>query len=107
MKILSITIVFICMAAFYAPTAAVAHHDINKTEITTTFASFKLVNDTGDKVRIHTGSGFVSLNKGGSTSITCNTGKEVRWAKSGKKGDVIFKISSDHCGKTIKLSKFL
>jgi hypothetical protein len=56
-------------------------------------------------VSIHTGSGFVSLNKGGSIIITCTMGKEVRWADSSKKADVIFKISSDHCGKTLKLSE--
>ncbi len=72
-----------------------------------TFASFSLVNDTKEKVSIHTGSGFVSLNKGSKTSITCNTGKEVRWASKGKKGDVIFKITSDMCGKTLKLSKLM
>ncbi len=70
-------------------------------------SSFTLINDTKDKVSIHTGTGFVSLNKGSKTSIGCNIGKEVRWAKEGKKGDVIFKIASDHCGKTIKLSEFL
>lgn len=70
-------------------------------------SNFKLINDTGDKVSIHTGSGFVSLNKGGSTSISCNVGKEVRFADSGKKGDVIFEIESSHCGKTLKLSSFL
>jgi len=70
-------------------------------------ASFSLVNDTKEKVSIHTGSGFVSLNKGSKTSITCNTGKEVRWASKGKKGDVIFKITSDMCGKTLKLSKLM
>ena len=71
------------------------------------FASFSLINDTKEKVSIHTGSGFVSLNKGSKTSITCNTGKEVRWASKGKKGDVIFKITSDMCGKTLKLSKLM
>ena len=72
-----------------------------------TGSSFKLINDTGDKVSIHTGSGFVTLNKGGSTSISCNVGKEVRFADSGKKGDVIFEIESSHCGETLKLSDFL
>ena len=72
-----------------------------------TGSSFKLINDTGDKISIHTGSGFVSLNKGGSTSISCNVGKEIRFAESGKKGDVIFEIESSHCGKTLKLSDFL
>ncbi|MDO6598418.1 hypothetical protein Q4512_15980 [Oceanihabitans sp. 2_MG-2023] len=67
-------------------------------------SSFSLVNDTKEKVSIYTGTGFVSLNKGSKTSISCNTGKEVRWANKGKKGDVIFKIESKHCGKTIKLS---
>lgn len=70
-------------------------------------SSFSLVNDTKGKVSIYTGTGFVSLNKGSKTSITCNTGKEVRWANKGKKGDVIFKITSDMCGKTIKLSKVM
>lgn len=70
-------------------------------------SSFSLINDTKDKVSIHTGTGFVSLNKGSKTSIGCNINKEVRWANEGKKGDVIFKITSEYCGKTIKLSEFL
>ncbi len=67
-------------------------------------ANVKLVNDTGSKQSIHTGSGFVTLNKGSSTSFSCKTGKEVRKAKSGSKKEVIFKIQSKHCGKTVKLS---
>ncbi|WP_320816079.1 hypothetical protein [Flavobacterium sp.] len=69
--------------------------------------SFSLINDTKDKVSIHTGTGFVSLNKGSKTSIGCNVGKEVRWAESGKKGDVVFKITKDMCGKTLKLSELI
>lgn len=69
--------------------------------------SFSLINDTKDKVSIHTSSGFVSLNKGSKTSIGCNVGKEVRWAESGKKGDVIFKITKDMCGKSLKLSELM
>ncbi|CAM3910832.1 MULTISPECIES: hypothetical protein [Flavobacterium] len=70
-------------------------------------ASFSLINDTKDKVSIYTGTGFVSLNKGSKTSIGCNVGKEVRWAESGKKGDVIFKITKEMCGKTLKLSNLM
>ena len=69
--------------------------------------SFSLINDSKDKISIHTGTGFVSLNKGSKTSIGCNVGKEVRWAKEGKKGDVIFKITADMCGKTLKLSELM
>jgi hypothetical protein len=72
-----------------------------------TFASFSLINDTKEKVSIYTGSGFVSLNKGSKTSITCKVGKEVRWAERGSKKDVIFEITDDICGKTIKLSNYL
>ncbi len=68
-------------------------------------SSISLINDTKGKVSIYTGSGFVSLNKGSKTSISCRVGKEVRWANKGKKGKVIFKIESKHCGKTLKLSK--
>lgn len=67
--------------------------------------SFSLINDSKDKISIHTGTGFVSLNKGSKTSIGCNVGKEVRWANEGKKGDVIFKITADMYGKTLKLSE--
>ncbi len=69
--------------------------------------SFSLINDSKDKISIHTGTGFVSLNKGSKTSIGCNVGKEVRWANEGKKGDVIFKITADMCGKTLKLSELM
>ncbi|WP_394758003.1 hypothetical protein [Flavobacterium sp.] len=80
--------------------------NVIKTEITTS-SSFSLINDTKDKVSIYTGTGFVSLNKGSKTSIGCNEGKEVRWADSGKKGDVIFVITADMCGKTLKLSELM
>ncbi|MCH2194516.1 hypothetical protein [Kordia sp.] len=70
-------------------------------------SSFSLVNDTKSKVSIYTGSGYVSLNKGSKTSISCKVGKTVHWAKNGKKGDVIFKITSDMCGETVKLSKVM
>ena len=62
-----------------------------------------LINDTKEKVKVHTGSGSVSLNpRGGKTSFSCNKGKSVK-----VDGKVIFKISADHCGKTIKLSEYL
>ncbi len=70
-------------------------------------SSFKILNDTGSKVRIHTGSGVVSLNKGGSTSVSCSTGKKVYTAPNGSKDKFLFKIESSMCGKTVKLSKYM
>ena len=69
--------------------------------------SFKILNDTDADVQIYTGSGFVELNKGASTSITCEPGREIRKANKGKKGDVIFTVDDSMCGKTVKLSKYL
>jgi hypothetical protein len=71
------------------------------------FGSFKILNDTDNDVQIYTGSGFVELNKGASTSLTCEAGKEIRSANKGKKGDVIFTVDDSMCGKTVKLSKYL
>jgi hypothetical protein len=71
------------------------------------FASFKILNDTDNDVQIHTGSGFVELNKGASTSLTCEAGKEIRSANKGKKGGVIFTVDDSMCGKTVKLSEYL
>lgn len=79
----------------------------SKIEIVDIYASFSLINDTKEKVSIYTGSGFVTLNKGSKTSISCKVGKEVRWAEKGKKKAVIFKIKKDMCGTTLKLSKLL
>ncbi len=70
-------------------------------------SSFSLINDTKSKVSIYTGSGYVTLNKGSKTSISCKVGKTVHWASKGIKGDVIFKITSDMCGETVKLSKVM
>ncbi len=106
MKTVLLLMAVFCLSAFSTieqPTSKTPELSID----TVTFASFSLVNDTKEKVSIHTGSGFVSLNKGSKTSITCNSGKEVRWADSGKKKDVIFKITDAMCGKTIKLSEYL
>lgn len=69
--------------------------------------SFKILNDTGAEVQIHTGAGIVELNKGSSTSVTCEAGREIRYADKGKKGSVIFTVDESMCGKTVKLSKYL
>ena len=62
-----------------------------------------LINDTSEKLSVHTGSGSTSLNpRGGKTSFSCNIGKKVK-----VNGDVIFTISDSHCGETIKLSEYL
>jgi hypothetical protein len=100
-----ILIVSIIFLSSFKPVLQEVKETTSNIEIS--IASISIINDTKEKISIHTGSGFVSLNKGSKTSITCNTSKEVRWANKGKKGDVIFKITSDMCGKTLKISKFL
>jgi hypothetical protein len=100
--------VIIILAALSLSLTSFTSKDLSKPSIEVNVGeSFSLINDTKDKVSIHTGTGFVSLNKGSKTSISCNVGKEIRWAESGKKRDVIFKIKDDMCGKTLKLSEFM
>lgn len=70
--------------------------------------SVKIVNDTKQDVEVHTGTGVVKLNhKGGSTSVSCEEGKEICFSNKGKKGNLIFKIDGSMCGKTVKLSQYL
>jgi hypothetical protein len=78
------------------------NNEKNTSENTEVSSSFKLVNDTGEKVKISHKGGSVSLNNGGSTSISCDEGKEIS-----VNGKVTFEVSSDMCGKTIKLSKYM
>ncbi len=71
-------------------------------------SSVKIVNDTDNDIKIHTGSGVVSLNaNGGSTSISCNAGTKIYTAPNGSKKDFIFEIDESMCDKTVKLSKYL
>ena len=68
----------------------------------------KIVNDTDEKMRIHTGSGTSTLNAGGGyTSVSCQAGKKIYTAPNGSKDDLIFEMTSDMCGKTVKLSDYL
>lgn len=69
--------------------------------------SLKILNDTDDEVRIHTGTGVVTLQKNGSTSISCEVGKEIRTAPNGTKKDLLFEVEESMCGTTVKLSKYL
>lgn len=60
-----------------------------------------LINDTSEKVKVHTGSGSVSLNpRGGKTSFSCDTGRKVK-----VNGKVVFTNNSSYCGETVYISK--
>lgn len=101
--IIAISTTFLTVSAF----AKTQNTAIVSLYYSTALSSFKILNDTDNDVQIYTGSGFVELNKGASTSLTCEAGKEIRSANKGKKGDVIFTIDDSMCGKTVKLSKYL
>jgi hypothetical protein len=105
-KISIILVLFIAISS----TSVLANNLFANSESNNTsnyFESFKIINDTDADVQIHTGSGFVEINKTSSTSITCEAGKEIRLANKEKKGDVLFVVDSSMCGKVVKLSKYL
>lgn len=105
-RISLLTIFAVAFAAILFSTAQKA--EMAPVKSSSTFSSsFKILNDTSDSIQVHTGSGIVNLNKGGSTSVSCNEGREIRTADKGKKGGLIFTVDSSMCGKTVKLSKYL
>ena len=62
-----------------------------------------LLNDTGNKVSVHTGTGTTSLNaNGGKTSFSSKLGKYIK-----VEGKEIFKVTEKICGETVKLSTYL
>lgn len=107
MKKTAILLTFILIFTISAVFANTMKNSFKNSANITIEGSFKILNDTDADVQIYTGSGFVEINKGSSTSVTCETGKEIRKANKGKKGDVIFTVDDSMCGKTVKLSKYL
>lgn len=104
------TIIMLAAIAVFSTSAIFANNQFAVLESTVKSSvggNVKIINDTDGDVQIHTGSGFVELNRTASTSVSCEAGKEIRRANKGKKGDVIFVIDEAMCGKTVKLSKYL
>ncbi|MEM1054407.1 MAG: hypothetical protein AAGI52_02685 [Bacteroidota bacterium] len=67
---------------------------------------FRLKNDTGEKVRIHTGTGTSSINNGSTNRYTADEGQEFRLF-DGSKGDLLFEVDAEMDGETLKLSDYL
>ncbi len=62
-----------------------------------------LINDSPNAIKVHTGTGEVTLNpRGGKTSFSCDPGKSIKFD-----GKVAFKVTEEMCGQTIKLSTYL
>ena len=75
------------LVAFGAPMASASVVSTGSAECAV--ASVKIINDTDGDIQLHTGHGFVELNKGASTSITCEPGTKISHADKGKKGEVV------------------
>ncbi len=111
MKLLSFGIFFL-FAFVYNSTALQIH-----TPPTTTTelnlernvqGSIKIINDTKEDLRIHTGKGIVKLNhRGGSTSVSCDSGRKISLSDGSKATKLLFKIDNSMCGETIKLSDYI
>jgi 3-isopropylmalate dehydratase small subunit len=102
--------VAILAVAFFSFAALNAGNELPKNNIvveTPVAASMKVLNDTGSEVTIHTGTGHVTLQKGGSTSFSCDPGKKVSLSNGSKPTKLLFTIEESMCGKTIKLSDYL
>lgn len=66
---------------------------------------FRLKNDTGETVRVHTGRGTSSINNGSSNRFQADVGQAFRLGSSS--GPLLFEVSSDMDGETLELSDFL
>ena len=109
MKTFFVSIVLvISMMSFYNNQETKTTPTSIKIEATPMGSYFKLVNDTKEDIRIHTGTGVVTLNNGGgSTSIRCDSNAKIHTAPNGNKKDFIFQVDESMCDKTIKLSTYL
>ncbi len=104
MKKVMIAVFALGIMGTVAATNEVNTNDENETIVTPAEGGrYTILNDTDEKVKIHTGYGTTTLNpRGGRTSVSCEPGKKVKID-----GKVIYEVSDDMCGETVKLSEYL
>jgi hypothetical protein len=68
---------------------------------------FKVKNDTGGSVTLHTGKGTSPMNNGTQKEFCMEEGSTLHIADKGKKGKVVVEVSSGVSGKVIKLSSVM
>ncbi|MGB3542082.1 hypothetical protein [Rubrivirga sp.] len=74
-------------------------------EAPTRSVEFRLRNDTGSSVRIHTGRGTSSIGNQSSNRYSAEVGQEFRLDSSS--GALLFEVSSDLDGETLDLSDYM
>ena len=97
-------IVIIAMGAFLTfGMMSLTQVNTNKTVTEVSSSSFKLINDTGASVKLKHKGGSMTLNKGASTSISCTKSSNDIYID----GEKVHTVSSEDCGKSIKLSTWM
>ena len=68
---------------------------------------FKIKNDTGASVTLHTGSGTAPMPSGSLKEFCMAEGKKLSLSDKGQPGKMLVKVSSDLAGKKINLSSLM
>ncbi|MFN3315384.1 MAG: hypothetical protein ACK40K_01125 [Raineya sp.] len=68
---------------------------------------FKVKNDTGSSVTLHTGSGTAPMNNGTQREFCMEEGKKLTIADKGRPGKVLITVDAKIAGKTFKLSDLM
>ncbi len=68
---------------------------------------FKIKNDTGGSVTLHTGSGTAPMPSGSLKEFCIAEGKKLSLAEKGQPGKMLVKVSGDLAGKKINLSSLM
>jgi hypothetical protein len=71
----------------------------------TSRVEFRIRNNTGSSVRIHTGRGTSTIGNGSSNRYQADVGQEFRLDRSS--GPLLFEVSSDMDGETLDLADFM
>lgn len=68
---------------------------------------FKVKNNTGSSVTLHTGSGTAPMNNGTQREFCMEEGKKLTIADKGRPGKVLITVDAKMAGKTFKLSDLM
>ena len=99
--------VLLLLSLLLAAPRPAATAEIPVLEVADDRVEFRLRNDTGASVRVHTGSGTTTITNGSATRFQADVGQEFHLAPDGTPDQFLFEVADEMDGTTLDLSEYV